>query len=432
MSGVERGSSAAVRSVHLHQIALFFSLAQQASIEVDGCMASLSVLQLHRLSGCFRACRARRAYGNDRFTQENTMRKMLRPGGIWFFLILVFGVTTSQSWAAAAKSGFDEKAIADFYKGKTVRIIVGFSAGGGYDAYSRVIGRHLHKHIPGNPTVVVDNMAGAGSMLAANHINNVAPKDGTIIGNFSGQIILEQLFANPAVQYDMTKFRTLGVPISETYLLVVTRKPGVSRYEEVLGSKGKQIVMGGIPGSTVEQAPIIMRDGLGANIKVVSGYKGTSDIRLAIDSGEVDGLFNSWTSLKITSYDKIKSGEWVILAQIGEEPIPDLPNSKNIPTIPMLAKTAEQRQLLRFGIAAPNQFGKIYVLPPGAPQDRVSALEAAFTKTFADKEFLAEADKGRLDIDPVTAQQAQELISELMGMSPTVKAQLQKMLRPPK
>jgi|SRR6516162_6680707 tripartite-type tricarboxylate transporter receptor subunit TctC len=172
-----------------------------------------------------------------------------------------------------------------------------------------------------------------------------------------------------------------------------------------------------------------MRDALGANIKVVSGYKGTSDIRLAIDSGEVDGLFNSWTSIKITSFDKIKSGEWIVLAQIGEEPIPDLPNSKTIPTIPLIAKTAEQRQLLLFGIATPNQFGKIYVLPPGTPQDRVSALEGAFTKTFADKEFLAEAEKGRLEIDPVSAQQAHDLITEFMGMSPTVKAQLQKMLR---
>ena len=170
----------------------------------------------------------------------------------WFLILisLLCGTPTVDSWAAAAKGSFDEKGVAEFYKGKTVRIIVGFSAGGGYDAYSRVIGRHLHKHIPGNPTVVVDNMAGAGSILAANHINNVAPKDGTIIGNFSGQIILEQLFANPAVQYDMTKFQILGVPIGETYLLVVTQKPGVTKYEEVLGPKGKQIVMGGIPGAT--------------------------------------------------------------------------------------------------------------------------------------------------------------------------------------
>src|SRR5678809_832376 len=232
--------------------------------------------------------------------QEAAMREILRCRRVLFLFVVLFGIPTIQSWAAATKSGFDEKAIADFYKGKTVRLVVGFSAGGASDAYARLIGRHLNKHIPGNPNVLVDNMAGAGSILAANHINNVAPKDGTIIGNISGQIILEQLFANPAVQYDMTKFRTLGVPIGETYLLVVTRKPGVTRYEEVLGPKGRQIVMGGIPGSTVEQAPIIMRDALGANIKVVSGYKGTSDIRLAIDSGEVDGLFNSLSLIHIS------------------------------------------------------------------------------------------------------------------------------------
>jgi tripartite-type tricarboxylate transporter receptor subunit TctC len=209
-----------------------------------------------------------------------------------------------EAWAASA---FDEKAVADFYRGKTVRIVVGFSAGGGYDAYSRVIGRHLHKHIPGNPSVVVDNMAGAGSIIAANYIYNAAPKDGTVIGNISGQIILEQLFANPAVQYDLGKVRYLGVPIGETYLLLVTRKPGVMKFDELLGAKSKQIVVGGIPGSTVEQGPILLRDLLGANLKVVSGYKGTADIRLAIESGELDGFLNSWESTKITSLDKVRA-----------------------------------------------------------------------------------------------------------------------------
>src|SRR5215208_4453235 len=190
----------------------------------------------------------------------------------------------ARAWAAAA----DEKALADFYRGKTVRIIVGFSAGGGYDAYSRVIGRHLQKHIPGNPSIIVDNMAGAGSIILANHMYNAAPKDGTVIGNFSGQIILEQLIANPAVQYDLAKFRYLGVPIGETYLLLVTRKPGVTKFDELVGAKAKQITVGGIPGSTVEQGPLLMRDLLGANIKVVSNYKGTSDVRLAMESGEID------------------------------------------------------------------------------------------------------------------------------------------------
>jgi len=272
-------------------------------------------------------------------------------------------------------------------------------------------------------------MAGAGSIIAANHIFNAAPKDGTVIGNISGQIILEQLFANPAVQYDLGKFRYLGVPIGETYLLLLTRKPGVTKFDELLGAKGKQVTLGGIPGSTVEQGPILLRDLLGANIKVVSGYKGTADIRLAIESGELDGFLNSWESTKITSLDKVKSGEWLILAQLGDNPITELPGT-NVPTIPQIAKTEEQRQLLRFGAAAPNQFGKVYVVSSAVPQDRSAALEAALTKTFVDKEFLADADKGKLEIAPVSAQQVQKLVTDFLGLSPDLKAKLRKMLKP--
>ncbi len=331
----------------------------------------------------------------------------------------------SRLFAAAA---FDEKAVADFYRGKTIRIVVGFSAGGGYDAYSRLIGRHLQKHVPGNPGVIVENMTGAGSIIAANYMYNAAPKDGTVIGNVSGQIILEQLFGNPSVQYDLGKFRYLGVPIGETYLLLVTHKPGVAKFEDLLGPRSKPIVVGGIPGSTVEQGPILLRDLLGANIKVVSGYKGTADVRLAIESGELDGFLNSWESTKITSLDKVKSGEWLILAQLGDHPIAELP-AANVPTIPQIARTEEQRQLLRFGAAAPNQFGKVYVVPSSVPQDRSAALEAALTKTFADKEFLADAEKGKLEIAPISAQQAHKLVTEFLGLSPDLKAKLRKMLK---
>lgn len=330
-----------------------------------------------------------------------------------------------QTWAAAV----DDKAVADFYHGKTVRIIVGFSAGGGYDAYSRVIGRHIQKHIPGNPSIIVENMAGAGSIILANYMFNAAPKDGTVIGNFSGQIILEQLFGNPAVQYDLGKFRYLGVPIGETYLLITTRKSGVTKLDELLGAKAKQITVGGIPGSTVEQGPMLMRDLLGANIKVVSGYKGTADVRLAMESGEIDGIMNSWESSKVTSLDRINSGDWQILAQLGDNPLTALP-VKNVPTIPQIAKTDEQRQLLSFGAAAPNQFGKVYVVPAGVPQDRAAALEAALTKTFADKEFLAEAEKGKLDIEPVSAQHVQKLVNDFFGLPAELKAKLKKILRP--
>ena len=254
------------------------------------------------------------------------------------FFFIAIGVFVS----AGAESAFAQEA---FYKGKTVRIVVGFSAGGGYDQYSRVIARHLSKYIPGNPAIIVDNMAGAGSIIAANHTFNAAPKDGTVIGNISGPIILEQLFGNSAVQYDMAKFRYLAVPVSETYLMVAVRKPGITKFDDLIGPKGKQLTIGAIPGSTVEHAPILVRDVLGANLKVVSGYKGTADVRLAMDAGEVDGFFNTWTSAKVTVFDKIKNGEWLVLAQLSDKPLRDL-IVPNVPTIPMIAKTTEQRLIL--------------------------------------------------------------------------------------
>ena len=260
--------------------------------------------------------------------------------------LLLLGYTATGLAAQPGQQTFDEKAVASFYRNKTLRIIVGFTAGGGYDQYSRLVGRHLSKYIPGNPNVIVDNMPGAGSIIAANHVYNAAPKDGTVVGNISGPIILEQLFANPAIQFDMAKFRYLAVPVSETYVFVVTRKPGVSKFDELLGPNAKQVTVGGIPGSTVEHAPVLARDILGANIKVVLGYKGTADVRMAIESGEVDGLFNSYTSLKITSFEKIKSGEWVTLAQFSEKPIKDL-IVPNVPTIPQFTKNTEHRLLLK-------------------------------------------------------------------------------------
>ena len=347
----------------------------------------------------------------------------------WIFaFLLLLGYTATAVAARSGQQSFDEKAVANFYRNKTLRIIVGFTAGGGYDQYSRLIGRHLSKYIPGNPNVIVDNMAGAGSIIAANHVYNAAPKDGTVVGNISGPIILEQLFANPAIQFDMAKFRYLAVPVSETYVFVVTRKPGVSKFDEILGPNAKQITVGGIPGSTVEHAPVLARDILGANLKVVLGYKGTADVRMAIDSGEVDGLFNSYTSLKITSFEKMKSGEWVLLAQLSEKPIKDL-IVPNVPTIPQFVKNTEHRLLLKYATSTPNDFGKAYVVPPGTPADRATALEKAFERAFADKELLADAAKGKLEIDPMSGEETHKLVVEFLGMSPDLKNKLQTALK---
>ena len=352
----------------------------------------------------------------------------------WFLslnlAIALLAQSATAAQPAAPKAAFDEKAVADFYRGKTVRIVVGFSAGGGYDQYSRVIGRHLSKHIPGNPNVLVDNMPGVGSIIAANHLYNAAPKDGTVMANISGPIVLEQLFGAPSVQFDMAKFRYLAVPVSESYLMIVHKRTGVTRFDDLRGDKGKQVTFGAIPGSTVEHAPIMVKEALNLNLKIVSGYKGTAEVRLALDSGEVDGFFNTWTSSKVTSLDKVKSGEWVLLAQLTEKPMKDLIVA-NVPTIQQISRSEEQRMLLKFGTSTPNDFGKVYVLPPGVPVERAAALESAFAKVFKDKELIAEADKGRLEIDPLIGNTITKLVTEFLGMPSDVKNKLQTVLKTP-
>jgi tripartite-type tricarboxylate transporter receptor subunit TctC len=340
-------------------------------------------------------------------------------------------VSNAAFGAQPAAPTFNEKAVADFYRGKTVRIVVGFSAGGGYDQYSRVIGRHLSKYIPGNPNVLVDNMPGVGSIIAANHVYNAAPKDGTVIGNISGPIVLEQLFGAPSVQFDMAKFRYLAVPISESYLMIATKRTSITKFDELRGEKGKQLSIGAIPGSTVEHAPVLVHEVLNINLKIVSGYKGTADVRMAMDGGEVDGFFNTWTSSKVTSLDKIKSGEWVILAQLCETPIKSL-IVPNVPTIPMIARSDEQRLLLKYGTSTPNDFGKVYVLPPGVPGERAAALEQAFARAMTDKELLAEAAKGNLDFDPLGGPTITKLVTEFLGMPSDIKNKLQLVLKPKK
>jgi tripartite-type tricarboxylate transporter receptor subunit TctC len=349
------------------------------------------------------------------------------------FGLVVLGLSLVPGWgwaAQVAKPAFDEKSVASFYRGKTVRIVVGFSAGGGYDQYSRVIARHLAKYIPGNPAVIVDNMSGVGSIIAANHVYNAAPKDGTVIGNISGPIVLEQLFAAPSVQFDMERFRYLAVPISESYMLIVTKRTGITKFDELRGEKGKQVTLGAIPGSTVEHAPVLVKEVLNTNFKIVSGYKGTADVRLALDSGEVDGFFNTWTSSKVTSLDKMKSGEWVVLAQLCEKPMKDL-IVPNVPTIPMIARSEEQRLLLKYGTSTPNDFGKVYVLPPGTPADRAQALEVGFERAMKDKELLAEAEKGRLEFAPLIGNAVHKLVTEFLGMPADVKNKLQTVLKTP-
>ncbi|HKY08823.1 MAG TPA: hypothetical protein VJQ55_11295 [Candidatus Binatia bacterium] len=348
-----------------------------------------------------------------------------------FFVALfvaLLGSAISALSAQRPQQRGDDRALREFYRGRTVRLVVGFPPGGGADAYSRLVARHLGRFVPGNPTVAVANMPGAGSIIAGNHIFNAGPKDGSEIGMLNGAAILEQLFGNPGVRFDMARFRYLAVPVNETYVMVVARQTGIAKFTELFGAGAKQALVGAIPNSTLEHAPVLLRDVLHANIKIVSGYKGSADIRLAMDSGEIGGFFNPWSTIKPTAWDKFKSGEWLVLAQLTDQPLRDLP-AASVPVISELTNDAIHRSLLRYGTSAPNQFGKVYMLPPDVPAERAAALEAAFVETLNDKSFLADAEKSKLDITPIFGASILAIVKDFLDMPPAIKERLSRTIK---
>lgn len=315
----------------------------------------------------------------------------------------------------------------EFYRGKTLRMVVAYSPGGGYDTYARLIARFFSKHIPGSPRLIVENRPGAGGLIAANYLYNAPKQDGTSLLHVGGSTVIKQLTGSKSVQYDMSKFQYVGAPTTQQTVLVVTKSSGVTDAEQVLAKNGKQLALGGIStGSPTDVAVVLLKDVLGGNVKLVTGYKGTANIRLAIEQGELNGLFNAWSSLKTTNWAQIQSGEWLILMQISEHAIPDLP--KQVPFMQSLAKTEEDRQLIRLTTLVPYQFARPFLMGPRVPIERVGTLQRAFEKTMADPEFLAEAKKARLAINPLTGAKLLSSVDEFLNMPSGIRAKVTKLL----
>jgi tripartite-type tricarboxylate transporter receptor subunit TctC len=314
----------------------------------------------------------------------------------------------------------------EFYKGKTIRIIVGFSAGGGFDTYTRVTARHLGKHIPGNPTIIVENMTGAGSLVAANYIYNIAKPDGLTIGNFIGPLLVQQLLGNPAVKFDAVKFGYIGVPVQDNFMLGISARTGIKSIEEWFKSK-KVIKFGGLsPGTPQDDVPKIVEATIGLPIRIVSGYKGTSTIKLAFNSGEVDGVVNSWESFKATWRNEVESGDLVIVLQNIPKRHPELPN---VPVAIDFAKTEEARKIIRASLHTLGPTLRPYVLPPGTPKDRVEILRKAFMVTMEDPEFLPETKKAKLDINPLSGAELESNVREVFNLEPSLVAKLKEILK---
>jgi tripartite-type tricarboxylate transporter receptor subunit TctC len=305
---------------------------------------------------------------------------------------------------------------AEFYKGKTVEFYIGYSVGGGYDLYARTIARHIGKHIPGNPTVVPKNMEGAGSLRLANWLFRVGAKDGSVIGTIGRGTGFDPILGQQGAQFDGTKFTWLGSANNEVSVCVSwNATSGIAKFEDLLS---KEMTVGGTSSSAdTDQFPRIMNGVLGTKMRIVSGYPGGNDVVLAMERGEVKGRCGwSWSSVVSTHRVWLDEKKMTVLAQLALQKHPDLPN---VPLIVDLAKTDEQKQILKL-IFARQVMGRPYLAPPGIPADRAAALRQAFMDTMTDKDFLADAEKAQLEITPVDGAGIQKLVTEVYQTPPEV------------
>jgi tripartite-type tricarboxylate transporter receptor subunit TctC len=313
----------------------------------------------------------------------------------------------------------------DFYKGKTVTFVVGFSPGGGFDTYTRLIARHFGKHLPGNPTVVVENRTGAGSLIAANYLFNQAPKDGTVIGNWIGPLVLQQVLGNKAAKFDGRQFGWLGVPTPDSGACALTQASGIKTMDDWFKSTRPIKIGGTAPGSTTDDVPRLLQAALGFPMKLVSGYAGTSKVRLAAESGEIDGGCWAWESIKPTWAKGLQSGEVRIVLQSTAQSHPEL---KNVPLAIQYAKTDEARALLGIASGVYAQGARPYTVPPGVPQDRLQLLQKAFMETLRDPDLLTEAKKSKVDIDPVDGPTVAKTMAGLYELGSEFTSKLTKLL----
>jgi tripartite-type tricarboxylate transporter receptor subunit TctC len=309
------------------------------------------------------------------------------------------------AWPAVALS----QSVEDFYRGKKIDLIIGYSSGGTYDLYARLVARHLGPHIPGRPLIVPRNMPGAGSRTAATWVATIAPRDGTVLATADQSLSLQQAAGDKRIAFDTTKFIYIGNPNAENNTTATWHTSGIKTLED---AKRREVTMGATGGSTSSQYPKAMNALLGTRFKIIIGYPGGNDINLAMERGEVDGRgSNSWASWKATRPHWIAENKINILVQIGLKKAPDLPG---VPLLMELGTSAEDRALLRL-LSASTQIGRPIFTTPDVPPERVAALRAAFEAMMRDPAFLDDARQGHFEIDPVSGAAMQKLVAEMVA-----------------
>jgi tripartite-type tricarboxylate transporter receptor subunit TctC len=314
---------------------------------------------------------------------------------------VVVAILAGAVWLATPAGG-----AAPAYEGKTVTIIVGYRPGGGYDRTARLLARHLPKHLPGKPTVIVQNMPGANSIIAANHVYNVAKPDGLTIGTFNRNLPLAQLTKVQGVKFDITKFAWIGSAASESTILAL-RSDLPYRTVDELRKADQPIVIGTTgPGANTHDFPLLLKEFLGFNLKIVSGYSSSADIMLAIERKEVDGRAGSYTSIRpFIDRGLVRP---VVRARATEPGIEKLPVDED------LAPTARGRTIMALR-SGPEIIGRPYVMPPGTGEELVKIMREAFAKVARDSELVDEAKKAQMEIEYVSGDQALKIITEVLS-----------------
>jgi tripartite-type tricarboxylate transporter receptor subunit TctC len=311
--------------------------------------------------------------------------------------------------------------VEDFYRGRTLTVLISYSVGGGYDLYARLLARYLGRHIPGNPTVVPENMPGAGGLRASNYLYSAAPKDGSVIGTFSRSIPTMPLVTPQDAQFDGRKFSWIGSMSSDTSLCLTGAKSKIKTFADMLAMP---VVMGGqFAAADSDIYAHLYKNIFGAKIKLVSGYPGTNDITLAMERGEVDGICGlSWGTLKVAHADWIKNHSVHLLVQAALKKDPEL---ADVPLALDLIGDPQKKQILYIDFA-PQAIGRPFAAPPGIPADRKAALRKAFDATMQDPDLLAEAAKEKVDIAPMSGREVDQLLDKLYAIPPDVVAKASK------
>lgn len=335
--------------------------------------------------------------------------------------ILKYALAAAAALAMTSTARADS--VADFYKGKTVELYIGYSVGGGYDTYARLLARHIGKHIPGNPTIVPQNMPGAGSLKLANWLYEAAPQDGTVFATIARAAPFDPLFGNDKAKFKADKFNYIGSANNEVSICAAMSDTGIKTVDDL---KTKELIVGGT-GDTADtvQFPKIMNAVLGTKMKIINGYPGGKDVVLAMERGEVQGRCGwSWSSVKSKNMDWVKDSKMNVVIQLSTAKHPELPD---VPLVMDLAKSDDDKRLLNL-IFARQELGRPYVAPPNVPAERVEALRAAFMAAMKDPEFLKEAAEADLEITPVSGGKVQGLVSDAYNTNPAVVKRIQDIL----